>query len=223
MATRVSARRSFRMRALMGIGTAAILTAISPASAFGQSTPVASQPAPAQDRAPEDWRYVAAAFVGSKFGDAAQEASVDLGGSFTWRFHRSLGVEVVGAYAPSVQVLNPELDDSRVNDLMFNAVTGTPLHSAARWHAFATGGLGLIMIHSDGFGPEGSVDPDALEDSQTLFGFNIGGGIVRFAGKWGVRAVLRYSAALGNENSGSTAFLNDVGYWRGNVGVAYRW
>ena len=173
--------------------------------------------------AAEDWRYVAAAFVGSKFGDSASEASIDLGGSLTWRFRPSLGVEVLGAYAPSVEVFTPELEGSRVNDLMFNAVSGIPILSSD-WHVFGTGGFGLIHLSSEGLAPDSSnLDPDGLNDSYNLFGFNIGVGVVRFLGNWGVRAVVRYSAVVGNGHEGSEAFLNDIGYWRGNVGVAYRW
>lgn len=177
------------------------------------------------------FRFIGTGFVGSTFGDEAQGAAVDLGGSFTLRTHRHFGVEAVASFAPSVRMLTGTLKDtSRLGDLMFNAIGGTRVGG---WYPYATGGVGLISFHSDALQnitvpePCPSARCPPLERSYTLPGFNFGGGLMclpaRWAGKWGFRGGVRYISVLGSPKDGSEAFLNDIGYLRGNVGFSYFW
>jgi len=67
--------------------------------------------------------------------------------------------------------------------------------------------------------------------SQTGGGSNIGGGIMAFAGKVGVRADARYFHANTFSSLDATSFANlvtqsllsDLNFWRADVGIAFQW
>ena len=77
------------------------------------------------------------------------------------------------------------------------------------------------------------VNLDTISASQTKFGTDIGGGFFSFAGKWGARGDIRYYNTSTNDPGKSLtgtpsdtftqALLSGLSFWRGNLGVAYRW
>jgi hypothetical protein len=69
--------------------------------------------------------------------------------------------------------------------------------------------------------------------NQAQWGSNIGGGIMAFANRWGVRGDVRYFRASTNNDTFSSndpvddrvtkALLSDLGFWRGTLGLSFRW
>src|ERR671912_582920 len=71
--------------------------------------------------------FVITGFLGSSFGDQAEEASPDFGGAFSWLFNRAIGAEFIASFAPSFRLENATaLEDVNVNSYMFNAIAALP-------------------------------------------------------------------------------------------------
>jgi opacity protein-like surface antigen len=84
---------------------------------------------------------------------------------------------------------------------------------------FASGGLGLIRSRVSGVG---SFFDDV---SRNDLGFNIGGGVNgQFTDNVGIRADLRYFRSLEDDENDDDfdLGLSDFDFWRGSVGVMFR-
>jgi hypothetical protein len=119
---------------------------------------------------------------------------------------------------------------------MVNFVGALPLGSNAAFQPFVTAGAGAITLRSDQAQFGGAGFP-GIDDNQ--FAFNVGGGIMAFRNRWGIKADIRYTRGVGNNNDAADAatagvgpngldnngnfLLNNVDFWRTNVGVAFRW
>jgi hypothetical protein len=150
---------------------------------------------------------------------------------YTWG--GAFGAEFIADYAPSVGgsgVLFVE--EPSVSSYMGNVIWAAPL-GGGNYQPFLSGGFGLIRVNADVFTIIGDpLSPDVTA-SQNLFGGNIGGGIMAFAGNVGFRGDIRYYKASSNDNPvqsfdsiGDTigeAVFSGLSFWRGNVGVAFRW
>ncbi len=114
--------------------------------------------------------------------------------------------------------------DGNVTTAMGNVIVGAPLGAV---RPYASGGLGLIATRVD------SASQFLTNVTSNEFGTNIGGGFFAFAGKWGARGDIRYYNTSTNDpgknltgtpsDTFTQALLSGLSFWRGNLGVAYRW
>ncbi len=195
----------------MALAAGLALPLACPTGAFAQSpTYVLTEPG---------HETVVTGFVGSSFGSAADNESVDFGGSFSWLYESAIGAEVLAGFAPNFSLTAAELSDTTVANYMLNAIAALPLGRDNRLQPFVSGGVGALTLRT------GSEIESALglgDVHETELGGNVGAGLMAFADRWGVRADVRYFSQLGEPDAGTT-FLDGFDFWRTNVGVAYRW
>jgi opacity protein-like surface antigen len=131
-----------------------------------------------------------------------------------------VGFEVDLGYTPEFFELDEDLDsfDSNVVTLMANAIVGAPIGVAPGVRPYASGGIGWIRSHVNDSG-------DVFSATNDDFGVNLGGGVMGFFNdNVGVRGDIRYFRALVDDekdNEFDIAF-GDFDFWRGSVGVTFR-
>jgi opacity protein-like surface antigen len=179
----------------------------------------------------QDWFFTP--FIGANFGgnatfedfddvDDEVEKRVDFGA--TIGFNPSVvGFEVDFGYSPNffentVGDADFEFGDSNVTTLMGNLLISAPPGRGIR--PFGSAGLGLIRSSVSGVG-------DFFEDvTRNDLGVNIGGGVNgQFTDNVGIRGDIRYFRSL-KDDSNDDDFdlgLSDFDFWRGSVGVTFRW
>jgi opacity protein-like surface antigen len=203
------------VRKLVLIGAIALLLA--PASAQAQS-----------------WFF--SPFIGGNFGGSADfgdfpddddevERRLDFGATLGWN-PNVVGFEIDFGYSPNffedtAGDRNFEFGDSNVTTLMANVLFSAKPGSGFR--PYASGGLGLIRsnISND----DGGIN--FFDDLTTNdFGVNVGGGLnANFSDAFGIRGDVRYFRSL-QDNEPDSEFDLDLGsfdFWRGTVGVTFRW
>ncbi|MBA3406407.1 MAG: outer membrane beta-barrel protein [Gemmatimonadaceae bacterium] len=186
-------------------------------------------------KASADWLFTP--FIGSNFGGTATinesgtdfedefERRVNFGASLAWMGAGIAGFEVDFGYAPNFFEetkgdSNFGFGESNVTTLMGNVVVGAPIGgtSGVSFRPYAVGGVGIIKTQVGG--------PDDLFDvSKNNFGFNAGGGVTGFfTDNVGIRGDLRYFRSLqDNEPDGDVDIaVSDFKFWRGSVGVTFR-
>jgi hypothetical protein len=230
--------------AIQGIANAGQQARDVSVSPVAQAAP-APAPPPVHARTTQTW--TAAGFIGSSFstsGDLAVQSDANDGG-LTYGFQigyirRYFGGEFIGDFAPTFKIASLALSDHpSVNSNMFNLVGMVPI--AERFEPYISGGIGAISMSTNTFVIAGTttlagntlVNLDTVSASQTKFGTDIGGGFFAFAGKWGVRGDIRYYNTSTNDpgknltgtpsDTLTQALLSGLSFWRGNLGVAYRW
>jgi hypothetical protein len=114
---------------------------------------------------------------------------------------------------------------------MVNAIGALPLGDRATIQPFVTAGLGALTLRSEE--NQSGAGLPGIDDNQ--FAWNIGAGVMGFRNRPGFRGDVRYIRGSGNinDNSNGAVFngldsngnllLDDVDFWRTNVGVAFRW
>ena len=114
---------------------------------------------------------------------------------------------------------NFEFGDNNVTTLMGNLVLAAPIGGTTGpgFRPYGSAGVGLLRTN---------VSTDGLFDdlSQNELGFNIGGGAHAFFGdNIGLRGDLRYFRALQKgDDGGSDLDLSNFSFWRGTLGVTFR-
>ena len=114
---------------------------------------------------------------------------------------------------------NFEFGDSNVTTLMGNVVLAAPIGGTTGkgFRPYGSAGVGLLRTN---------VSTDGLFDdlSQNELGFNIGGGAhVFFADNIGLRGDVRYFRGLQKgDDDGRDLDLKDFSFWRGTLGVTFR-
>ena len=187
---------------------------------------------PATASAQQGWFFTP--FVGGNFGGNASfadfddlddevERRVDFGATVGWLGEGNIGWEVDFGYSPNffentAGDANFEFGDSNVTTLMANLLVGaSSLGVGVR--PYASGGLGLIRSQISG----GTFFND-LDTND--FGVNIGGGVQGyFSDRVGLRGDIRYFRSLA-DNEPDDEFdlaLSEFDFWRGTVGVTFRW
>ena len=173
-------------------------------------------------------------FVGGNFGGSATfndasggdfeddvEKRVDFGA--TIGFNPSVvGFEFDFGWSPNffentVGPANFEFGDSNVTTFMGNLLISAPPGRGVR--PYGSGGIGLIRSRVSGVG-------DFFDDvTRNDLGINIGGGINgQFTDNVGIRGDLRYFRSFENNSDNTLDIgLSDFDFWRGSVGVAFRW
>jgi len=192
---------------------------------------VLSASAAAPSKASADWLLTP--FLGSTFGGNADvsnvsggsfsndfEQKINYGASLAWMGAGVVGFEVDFGYSPNffgVSNSNPSFDligDGNVTTAMGNLVVGAPLGG---FRPYASGGVGLISARVDNPGQFFS------NASSNDLGMDVGGGVMFLGGNVGVRGDLRYFRSLNNSDSnGVDLSLGDFRFWRGSVGVTFK-
>src|SRR5262249_38870018 len=232
------------MAATMAVGLSGTTLAQGPAP----TQPVAPNPAASTDK-PYGNHWVVAASVGTNFRSSgtptpgglvlhANSSRFHFGETLSHRWRGYIGVEGLADFASSF-VLDNVLFAERptVNTYMANGIVGVPIGSESRFWPYVSSGVGAIQLRSTIF----TLDPTSLVDVSSIdtakangarFGWDIGGGIMGFDGKWGFRADLRHFKASTDNNVNSTdsaetlfaqGVLSGLAFWKVNVGVARRW
>jgi opacity protein-like surface antigen len=185
-----------------------------------------------------DWTLTP--FVGWNFGGAADvlgaggeslgnkfEKKIDYGLSLTGMGAGAVGFELDFGYSPNFFESGTTAegfeftDDSNVVTLTANAIVAIPVggSSGAGVRPYLVGGVGLIRTNVQ--------DAGTLFDVTTKndFGFDVGGGIMGFfTDNVGVRGDVRYFRTFSgaDEDSLTGLALSDFHFWRGSVGVTFR-
>jgi opacity protein-like surface antigen len=123
----------------------------------------------------------------------------------------AISVEADFGYAWDSEDFGDDSTSAKLTTFMGNVVM--PFPTGTNIEPYAAGGIGLM--HS-------SFDLEEIglgSDSDTAFGFNLGGGAYFFfSEKLGVRADLRYFRAIADDDS----LLNDVDFVRLTGGVTFK-
>lgn len=173
-------------------------------------------------------------FVGANFGGNANfndeagdfeddvERRVDFGATIGWN-PSVVGFEFDFCWSPNFfeNTIGPgnfEFGDSNLTTFMGNVLISAPPGRGVR--PYGTVGLGMIRSSVSGVG-------DFFDDvSRNDLGINIGGGVNgQFTDNVGIRGDLRYFRSLEDDSSDDEfdIGLADFDFWRGSVGVTFRW
>jgi opacity protein-like surface antigen len=184
-------------------------------------------------------------FIGANFGGAADvddaiagqsfenkfEKKLDYGLSLGWMGGGIVGWEIDFGYSPNFfergTAGNNDFEftnDSNVTTLTGNVIIGAPIGgSGGSVRPYAVGGVGLIRTNLQ--------DAAGLFDkvSANDFGLDVGGGVMAFfADNVGIRGDLRYfrsfedSETEPGEGGLEGLGLSDFHFWRGTVGVTFK-
>jgi hypothetical protein len=219
-----------RLTARRGKGTGMSLRKLIVTSALALAA-VAGMPA----KASADWLFTP--FVGMNWGGTAGfndaigsfedefERQVNFGASLAWMGAGVFGFEVDFGYSPNFfQNTAGEGDfqfgDSNLTTLMANVKLGVPFggQHGGGIRPYASGGVGIMKSKID--------DPDDLFTvNSTDWGFNVGGGVTGFfSDKFGLTGDVRFFRSL-EDNEPDNELDVTIGtfrYWRGTVGVVFR-
>jgi opacity protein-like surface antigen len=187
-----------------------------------------------------DWTLTP--FVGWNFSGAADvqpgggvsvsnkfEKKIDYGFSLTGMGAGVVGFELDFGYSPNFFESGTTAEgfdftnDSNVVTLTGNAIIGIPVGgtSGPSVRPYIVGGVGLIRTNVQ--------DVDEVFDVETKndFGFDVGGGVMGFfTDNVGIRGDVRYFRSFRGADSDSDSVtglaLSDFSFWRGSVGVSFR-
>jgi opacity protein-like surface antigen len=191
--------------------------------------------AAAPTSASADWLFTP--FIGGNWGGSATfsddlgdfedefERRVNFGASLAWMGGGIAGFELDFGYSPNFfqnTAGSGDFDygDNNVTTLMANIVLGAPAggQSGKGVRPYASGGVGIIKSRIADAG-------DLFDVSSTDWGFNVGGGVAGFfSDNVGIRGDIRYFRSL-QDNEPDNEFdvaLSDFKFWRGTVGVVFR-
>lgn len=183
-------------------------------------------------KASADWLFtpfIGSTFNGSAdFGSSGESLSNDLernltyGASLGWMGNGIVGFEIDFGYSPNFFKTDAELEDDfdligdgNVTTLMANVLVGAPLGGV---RPYASGGVGLIKTSVDGVG-------QFFEDvNESDLGMNVGAGVIGFFNdNVGIRGDVRYFRSISDTDLGDLDItLGDLDFWRGTVGVTFR-
>lgn len=186
--------------------------------------------APASAQA-QSWFF--SPFIGGNFGGNADfgefpdeddeiERRLDFGATLGWNAN-VVGWEVDFGWSPNffedtAGDRNFEFGDSNVTTIMGNLLLSAPPGSGFR--PYASAGLGLIRANvSSGTGLFNDLSSNDL-------GVNFGGGLnAQFSDRIGVRGDLRYFRSLQDNEPDNDLDLSlgSFDFWRGTVGLTFRW
>ena len=180
-----------------------------------------------------DWLFTP--YLGVTFGGAANfgdvgdfednfERKVTFGGSATWMGAGIIGFEADLGTTPNFFENTTgggdfDFGDSNVTTLMGNLVVGIPVggQSGVGVRPYGVVGIGLLRSNVSFGGLIDDIDSNEL-------GFNVGGGAhVFFNDNVGIRGDLRYFRGLQDDEENDLDLdLADFDFWRGTVGVTFR-
>jgi hypothetical protein len=205
--------------------------------------PLPPPPAPTTTYYP----WVASAFIGSSFSTSSNTleqtlnsnnnvpAGLTYGGQVGYLWHGIVGGEFIFDRAPDVGFDSIFLaTQPHVNSYMGNVIGAYPMGADGRYQPYVSGGFGSIGIHTELFAlPDGVGNRVQVESNENRWGANLGGGAYAYVNRFGVRGDVRWFKASGSSNDifdantpadvMARALLSDLSFWRGTVGLAFRW
>jgi opacity protein-like surface antigen len=211
-----------------------------PTSALAQTT---AQP---QTAAPVTYGYggseygpwLASGFVGSTFNqnsdtnlNIVDESSLTFGGQIAYLWAGKIGAEFLADFSPGFKVNTLLLaDDPNMSSYMANVIAVAPFGYGKHIQPFVSGGLGAVRLSADVLNNPLLINSDTTSGHDTRWGANVGGGLMAFANTVGFRADIRWFRTATDEHLTSNvvdqiagSFIDDLSFWRANVGVAFRW
>ncbi len=146
-------------------------------------------------------------FTESKDASAPTFGNYQLGGAFTYNVNRIVGLEgEVGSSVGISQALDFGYpDDVRTPDLLTytgNVVVSIPTGKSVV--PYVTGGAGGLSLFSR--------SDFSINDTETLFTTNVGGGVKWYAGRWGLRGDYRFVAVPSRDTVSAFGFGTDARY-----------
>lgn len=183
-----------------------------------------------------DWLFTP--YVGGLFGGSANfgvfddrddeiEKRMTFGGSIGFMGAGIFGAEADFAFAPNffentVGPGNFKFGDSNLTTMMGNLIIGAPIggQTGPGIRPYATAGIGVIRSQI-------TANTFFNELNTNDFGYNLGGGVMGFfSDNVGLRGDLRYFRSFQDNEPGDDELdlgLGDLNFWRGSVGVTFRW
>jgi hypothetical protein len=155
---------------------------------------------------------------------------------------RYIGGEFIGDFAPNFRMSSLALaKDPTVNSWMFNVIGAFAIRNA--FQPYGSVGIGGITLRTQTFDQtaipivtvQGTLATahNTINTAESHFGWNIGGGFLAYADRWGIRGDVRfYDVANFSTNTLTNgtvpvnytqALLSGLNYWRANLGITYRW
>ncbi len=182
-------------------------------------------------KASADWVFTP--FIGATFGGSANFAgdgenfkndfdrNFTYGASLAGMGGGAVGFELDFGYTPNFYRPSSSntgislVGDGNVTTLMGNLIIGAP---AGPVRPYVAGGVGLIKSKVDNAGQF------LTSFNSNDFGYNLGGGLMGFFGNnVGLRGDIRYMRSLHNSDPGGVDLsLGDFRFWRGTVGVSFK-
>lgn len=174
--------------------------------------------------------WILTPFIGASFNTGSDVTDEDFeelldgskmtyGGTLTWIGGGVLGFEVDLGYSPEFFEGDDDdtdfIDSSNYSSLMANVVLSAP---TGAFRPYGTAGIGIINTSID------DID-DVFEVDRNALGFNVGGGVMGFfTNNIGIRGDLRYFRQMSesDEDDDVDFDLNAFRFWRGTVGVSFR-
>jgi hypothetical protein len=177
-------------------------------ASFVSAAPLQAQEGPAGAGRAEITLIPVGALLFTENSDASAPSfsNYQLGGAFAYNLNRFLGVE--GEVSSSIGI-SQSLDFGypstvRTPDVLSyigNVVVSVPNGSSVV--PYVTGGVGGLSLFSrEAFG---------IDQTETLFATNVGGGVKWYAGRWGLRGDYRFLAVPSKDET-SPFFGNDARY-----------
>ncbi len=171
-----------------------------------------------------DWLFTPN--IGMGFGgNASGNEHASWGASFGWMGEGIFGWEADLAYTPEFFEAGDGdvdlIDNSNVTSFMANAIVGIPVggQTGGGFRPYLSFGAGVLQQNVQGAN-------DLFEVNNAEFGVNVGAGAMGFMSDHiGFRGDLRYYRALTDpelDNEFDIA-IGDFDFWRGTVGVTFRW
>ena len=187
-------------------------------------------------KASADWLFTP--FVGlnwgssvtfnDEFGDFDDEFEKrgTFGASLAWMGGGIAGFEIDFGYTPNFFESTEgsedfDYGDNNLTTLMANLTLGAPIggQSGGGIRPYASGGVGIIRSNI------GDAE-DLFDVYSTNWGFNVGAGVAGFfTDNIGLRGDVRYFRSFSDTEDSDDDFdvtLGDLKFWRGSVGVTFR-
>ena len=186
-------------------------------------------------KASADWLFTP--FIGMNWGSAVTfndalgdfddefEKRVNFGASLAWMGAGIAGFELDFGYTPNFFESTEGDDDfdygeSNLTTVMANVVLGAPIggQSGMGIRPYASGGVGIIRSQI------GDAE-DLFDVDSNDWGFNVGAGVTGFfADNVGIRGDVRYFRSLQDNEPDDEldVALGDLRFWRGSVGITFR-
>lgn len=157
-------------------------------------------------------------YLGLTFGGDTPDNKPTYGASLAFLGGGVFGFEFDAALTPDfLDVEDGDLEDSNVSTVMGNLMLSVPMSNPGI-RPYVSGGAGLIRIKATSVGNVFDVD-------DSSFGVNVGGGIVgQFNERVGLRGDVRYFRSIqdSEEGDGVDLDLGGFNFWRGSVGLTFR-
>ncbi len=196
--------------------------------------PLPPPPAPTSTTYP----WVVSGFIGSSFATSTESelfntrndvpAGLAWGAQAAYLWHGIVGGEFIFDRASDVGFDSVFLaSQPNVNSYMGNVIGAYPMGSDGRYQPYVSGGFGAIAIHGNFLElPDGAGNRINVEDNDHRFGGNLGGGMFAYLNRFGVRGDVRWFRTSNSSSPaeiGARALLTDLTFWRGTIGLAFRW